>query len=195
MRTDAEEFPIAWDSLRKSIQQLPYSKGNHVTPPSCTVSLPQEQLTLCNTLSTHSETWHGSLHPSIPHTALGVMCPYRTYNSVSCESSPLAYNIAGWTRVNEPPLLPTQLVKTRVQPSAAPVCRQFNGGICLPNHKENPDREPRFSRLMGWWDWLLESPFYVPSSTSCCPLRDVSFHLDSSVDLHWWECRGPSPGL
>lgn len=46
MRTDAKELPIAWDSLKKGIQQLSYSKGNHVTPPSCTVSLSQEQLSV-----------------------------------------------------------------------------------------------------------------------------------------------------
>lgn len=50
LRTDAEELPIAWDSLKKKkkkgIQQLSYRKGNHVTPPSCTVRLSQEHLSV-----------------------------------------------------------------------------------------------------------------------------------------------------
>lgn len=80
---------IPWDSPRKSVQPLSYSKGNYITPPSCTVTLSKEQFYVIHYLL----TGRPNIAAYIPATALGV--PYSTHNSLSSESPPLADNLTG----------------------------------------------------------------------------------------------------
>lgn len=89
MRRDSEEFPIAWDSLRKSTRPSPCSKGNHVTPPSCTMTLSQEQIYITHCLL----TVRPNMAVYVPLTALGG--PFSTRNSLSFESPSSAGNLTG----------------------------------------------------------------------------------------------------
>lgn len=161
---DLEEFPVAWDSPRKSVQPLSYSKGNYVTPPSCTVTLSQEQFYVIHYLLTARP----NIAAYIPPTALGV--PYSTHNSLSSESPPLADNLTGLNESEIASLDSNTAPKNQGPTICSTCCSQTTQRRYLSSTSQREvirgSKVLPFYAVGGWAAQALS--FHFPRRISCC---------------------------